>query len=121
LGIPLTAYSPLGSPGAKLHFQQKYNFHYLWVDMLFHTIHMLFSSNDKSKLTSESLRQIWDMNLSHVMHFTFCLVQCRMCFLWTYFKHLMANIKDPMTFITIFGGLFHDAGSISDYITYMVG
>jgi diketogulonate reductase-like aldo/keto reductase len=28
LGIPLTAYSPLGSPGAKLHFQQKYNFHY---------------------------------------------------------------------------------------------
>jgi len=34
LGIPITAYSPLGSPGAKLHFQQKYNFHYLWVDML---------------------------------------------------------------------------------------
>ena len=29
LGIPITAYSPLGSPGAKLHFQQKYNFHYL--------------------------------------------------------------------------------------------
>ncbi|XP_021921712.1 alcohol dehydrogenase [NADP(+)]-like isoform X2 [Zootermopsis nevadensis] len=28
LGIPLTAYSPLGSPGAKLHFQQKYNFQY---------------------------------------------------------------------------------------------
>jgi diketogulonate reductase-like aldo/keto reductase len=28
LGIPVTAYSPLGSPGAKIHFQQKYNFQY---------------------------------------------------------------------------------------------
>ncbi|XP_069672467.1 aldo-keto reductase family 1 member A1-like [Periplaneta americana] len=28
LGIPLTAYSPLGSPGARLHFQEKYNFQY---------------------------------------------------------------------------------------------
>ncbi|PNF22801.1 hypothetical protein B7P43_G02523 [Cryptotermes secundus] len=28
LGIPITAYSPLGSPGAKIHFQQKYNFQY---------------------------------------------------------------------------------------------
>lgn len=35
LGIPITAYSPLGSPGAKLHFQQKYNFQHLWVDILF--------------------------------------------------------------------------------------
>ena len=28
LGIPITAYSPLGSPGAKIHFEQKYNYQY---------------------------------------------------------------------------------------------
>lgn len=33
LGIPVTAYSPLGSPGAKIHFQQKYNFQYKWVNV----------------------------------------------------------------------------------------
>ncbi|KAJ9589724.1 hypothetical protein L9F63_017063 [Diploptera punctata] len=28
LGIPITAYSPLGSPGARIHFEQKYNYQY---------------------------------------------------------------------------------------------
>jgi len=33
----------------------------------------------------------------------------------------MANIKNSVTFIKIFGDLFHDAGSISDYLIQMAG
>jgi len=61
------------------------------------------------------------MNIVLLMHFTFCLIQSRMCFLRTHFQHLIANIKNSMTFVKILGDLFHDAGSISDYLIWMAG